>query len=185
MLLKSDKEGFNIFYNDMVKQFPKEELKTEDVFIELINSGNYDVLSAFDRRAYVFIAKDDENSVLWLDYLAVVKQFHSKGYGKQIIQSLSEYYPEYFGCYLEVEKPDENIPDTIRRIKFYENLGAVKLNIRYFYPNKNGDLPMDLYFLPFRNFIAENTLKTIQNIFFLLHSDITHIKSVLNKITCI
>ena len=129
--------------------------------------------------------EEKETNTLWLDYFAVYKHFHSQGKGSEIMRNFITYFSDYNGCYLELEQPDETALDTLRRIKFYENLGAVKLNIRYFYPNKNGDLPMDLYFLPFRNFLPENTLKTIQNIFFLLHSDITHIKSVLNKISCI
>lgn len=182
MLLHSDKINFDIFYNDMILQFPKEELKSKAEFKKLIDSGKYDILSAFEKSAYVFIVKDIENSVIWLDYLAVMKNFHSKGYGKRIMESLKEYYPKYYGCYLEVEKPDENVADTIRRINFYKNLGAVRLNCDYFYPNENGYLPMDLYYLPFDDKLPQNSIKTIENIFNILHSELPHIKDVLQRI---
>lgn len=183
-------EYFNDVFSDMLNQFPKNELKGYDVYLNLLKSDNYLLFKAFDNNhevGYSLIARDKVNNVIWLDYLAVHEKFHSKGYGGKILEALKDYFIEVRGCYLEVEKADENIPDTIRRIKFYENLGALRLNCDYYYPNKLGDLAMDMYFIPYHKDLPDckTTISVISNIFELLHIDLNHIDQVLKKITVI
>ena len=76
-----------------------------------------------------------------------------------IFDSLINQFNTYKGIYLEVEKADESVINTIRRINFYKSLGAKKLDINYFYPNKDGCIELDLYFLPFCK--AELPLKEV------------------------
>ena len=169
-------DGFGQIYADMQMQFPPEELKPFNVFVKLLSEGKLECLGAYDNLTqvgYLIFAKADE--FIWLDYIAVKKEFHSKGYGKKIFKLITD-------CYLEVEKPDIKNPDSIRRIKFYQYLGAVKLNINYIYPNTEGGLPMDLYYLG--NTLPDNNTvyKTIKFIFKNLHTDINNIIEILNDI---
>ena len=187
ILKKADPNIYDFVYSDMKKQFPESELKDYDVFINLLNKIDYELLLAKINNStvgYVIVAKDNINKVIWLDYIAILQDFHSKGYGSLIISNLKKYYPDYNGCYLEVEKPDLTCNNTLRRIKFYKNLGAEKLNIDYYYPNKDGMLPMDLYFISYNNFSPNRLFSqsVINNIFMLLHKNIIHYQEVLSKI---
>lgn len=186
-LEKADIRVFDSVFNDMAEQFPTTEMKDYKTFCKLLYSENYELLTAKESDitvGYALVALDKENMVLWLDYIAVLKDFHSKGYGSKVLKNLKELYEDYKGCYLEVEKPDKNDFNTLRRIKFYENLGALKLNVDYFYPNSEGMLAMDLYFIPYSDFLPDKdfTGSVIKNIFSFLHADIKHLPLVLAKI---
>lgn len=188
-LKKENKDFFKIAYKDMREQFPKSELKNFDIFMRLLSTDNYCIYSASTNNSivgYFIVFKDNDTNNLWLDYIAVMKQYHSRGYGHQIFEKIKKYFAnDYNGIYLEVEKPDKARPNTIRRIKFYESLNAHKLDIRYFYPNEEGCLPMDLYFLPFKemNIPAKNKITgTIQKVFLSIHSDCKHLDNILSKI---
>lgn len=188
-LKKESRDFFNTVYKDMLEQFPKSELKSFERFMELLSTDNYCLYSARadDTVAgYFIVFIDSENKNLWLDYIAVLKKYQSRGYGHKIFEELKKYFANDFnGIYLEVEKPDETDINTIRRIKFYESMNAKKLDIRYFYPNENGALPMDLYFLPFnRDKVPqkEEIINTIQKVFCSIHSDCNKLDAILAQI---
>lgn len=180
----SAKESKEI-YQDMLKQFPPNELKSFERFQELLGEKNYNLYLATSGQVpvgYAIVATDKD--IVWLDYLAIFEQFHSHGYGKQILQIFPETFKGVQGCFLEVEQIDEKKPNTIRRVKFYEGLGATKLSREYFYPTRDGDLAMDLYFLAFEDEFEANTAFTkaaIKNVFELLHGELAHVSEVLTK----
>lgn len=185
---QADKDIFDDIYCDMKRQFPLQELKNRESFDKLLSDGKYCLYCAFDgecRVGYFLVFKDSMS--LWLDYIAIFKEHHSKGYGHKIFDLMKQFFAEDFnGIYLEVEKPDEREPNTLRRIKFYESLGAKKLDIDYFYPNKDGYIPMDLYFMPFKTGLSmpdKTAVKsTIKTAFSALHGDIPHVREVFEKI---
>lgn len=172
-------------YEDMQKQFPKNELKSFERFEELLKSDNYNLyLAKMDEEAvgYVILAMDEKS--MWLDYLAIFEKFHSRGFGGKIIKSFAKNFPYLKGCFLEVEKINAEKPNTIRRVNFYKNLSAIKLEREYFYPHQEGDLPMDLYFLQIEEAFVPDDLfihGAIENIFALLHGELGHAKEVLFK----
>lgn len=176
---------FEYIYNDMETQFPKNEMKPYGVFCGLLNLPCYDLYHIKENETsvgYALIANNED--FLWLEYFAIYKKFHSKGYGSKIIASLKDNFPKFKGCFLEVEKPDENKINTIRRIKFYENLGVINLNYDYFYPNEEGFIKMELFYLPFGNVILPDVSiikKVIKKIFLTLHAKIPHLNEVLLK----
>lgn len=188
-LEKVECKYFIDIYKDMCTQFPPSELKPFDVFERLLcdEKKNYLLLQAREDQktaGYLIMALDNEQNALWLDYIAIYKEFHSSGYGSRILETLKNTYKDYMGIYLEVEKADEKDINTLRRIKFYTRLGAKKIDCLYFYPNKEGCLEMDLYFLPFQNaFPDRKSIKaSVENIFFKLHSELPHLNKILNKI---
>lgn len=182
-LIKISNDEFPFIYSDMQKQFPQSELKSFAQFQKLFNSGCYFGYKAIDNdvfTGYVIVA--DFENIIWLDYIAVLKEFHSKGYGHKILKALKDVYKNKCGCILEVECPDENEPNTLRRIKFYQNLGAQKQPVNYFYPNQYGCVKLDLYLIKFAENCNINFKNIISGVFELLHSDIPHYKDVLNRI---
>lgn len=183
-------EYFDEIYKDMTLQFPKSELKEYDFLKNIFQSENssYKIFAAIEENkpaGYCLVYAEEETRVIWLDYLAVFKDFHSLGYGSKILDALKAEFKSFIGMYLEVEKPDEECINTLRRINFYTKAGAKKLECEYFYPNKDDCLAMDLYFIPFaceQLPPRDETLKTINKVFYTLHKDIPHMKTVLEKI---
>lgn len=182
-LKKIGKDEFPLIYSDMQKQFPQSELKAYETFLKLIDTDKYKVYAALDDGTlvgYVIVAEIED--IIWLDYIAVLKEFHSKGYGGLILAGLKNIYAEKSGCLFEVEVPDVKELDTLRRIKFYKNLGAQKLPIDYFYPNAEGSIKMHLYAFPYKSCNNLNYLKIIKGVFEFIHLDLPHRKDVLAKI---
>ena len=176
-LKKVDVLNFRHIYEDMRLQFPISELKSYDEFINLFNHNVLECHAVFDGEkevGYIIYALLEDKS-LWLDYIAIKKEFHSKAYGKKVFELINN-------CYLEVEKPDEMAPNTLRRIKFYKLLGAQKLDVDYIYPNLEGGMQMDLYYLGDKIPSRDTINSDIKYIFNTLHSDIPNVDKMLNKI---
>lgn len=179
---------FNRIYEDMKLQFPTRELKSYWHFEKLFEQGFYKML--FCEYGYMLVFQEKETNMLWLDYFAIFKNFHSKGYGSEMLKSLNFLFPDYKGCYIEVEKADVKEPNTLRRIKFYEKTGALNLNMDYYFPCvDNEPLPMELYFLPFKNVGIQKPdnktiLLSVKNVFNTLHTDVANLHDVLHRISC-
>ena len=177
ILKKIDTKIFKHIYEDMLLQFPSSELKSYDEFINLFKHKVLECHAVFDGEkevGYIIYALLEDKS-LWLDYIAIKKEFHSNGYGRKVFELINN-------CYLEVEKPDETKPDTLRRIKFYKSLGAQKLNVDYTYPNLEGGMQMDLYYLGDKIPSRDTINSDIKYIFNTLHADIPNVDKILNKI---
>lgn len=178
---------FEYIYNDLVSQFPITELKGYDKLYNLINSDNYDGWLIYDESiliGYSFIF-EGLNYIL-VDYVAILKDFHSKGYGSSFLKSLRSLYSNKAGCFFEVEKVIKNDPVTKKRADFYIKNSVRKIeSINYIYPNNYGGLPMDLYYLSFNNTLpAKTEIKNfIYNFFSLVHDDIKDINKIYEKIT--
>lgn len=171
-------------YNDMQQQFPPEELKSCK-HLQCLLGKNYKLYQGLENTneiGYFFLFEDKD--FILLDYLAIYQKFHSKGYGSKILQSLKKLYPNKKGCFLEVEKPDNSNINTFRRIKFYEKQGAVKLDLNYLYPSIDKPLPMDLYYIPYRDKIPNKieTERFITELFNFVHTDITNKDDIIKEI---
>ncbi len=149
---KATLEDFEKIYNSyMLKQFPDSELKKFDDFVMLLSCREYCynlylALNNSETVGYVFLFEGEK--FLWVDYIAVLPEFYSKGYGHKVIEAVKNKFDSVKGIYFEVEKPDTKDVNTLRRIKFYNSCGVKKLDCEYFYPAGDKMLPMDLYFLP-------------------------------------
>lgn len=79
----------------------------------------------------------EENEYIGLDYLAILPEYQSKGYGSKAIMSLKDIFPNYKAMFIEIEKlgcgksETENI-ERERRERFYNRLGFEKLNFELF-----------------------------------------------------
>ncbi|MCT4509654.1 MAG: GNAT family N-acetyltransferase [Tepidibacter sp.] len=181
------KENLKCVYNDLYSQFEKSEVKDKEQFDILFENDNYKLLLCYDGKkliGYIIVYIDIEANLMWLDYLAVLENYHSKGYGTQMIKTLKNWYKNLDGCMIEVEKEDDKDINTYRRIKFYENLGCIKLDINYILPTKESGLSMHLYYLPFSKELIQITkaLSVINSAHSTIHSDITHVAEIFTKI---
>ncbi len=162
---------FALLYEDMKGQFPISELKSYEHFLSYLKNPDYYILK-WEDFGYILIL--DVFDYIWVDYLAIFKKYHSMGFGSKILDTLKENFKNKKGIIFEVEKIDEKIPNTIRRQNFYIKNGAIKLCINYFFPNKEGGLNMDLFYIK----LSENApsklelLEVIKQTFKTLHFDI-------------
>lgn len=179
---------FDDVYKDMLMQFPASELKNFQSFQNLLKNENYKFFRAKDKDTfvgYVLLYEDKTTSSVWIDYIAVLKTFHCRGYGTAILKKLMQKYEHFGRMFLEVEKPDNADIKTLRRIKFYSELGAKKLDINYFYPNNDGGFAMDLFFFPLQNnsYPSFNeSLYLIKSVFNSLHSDVSNLDDIYRRI---
>lgn len=178
-------------YQRFTTYFASDELKSYQHLKQLLSKENYKLLMAKDPIideivGYAFIYAFNQLQAIWLDYMAIDSQFRSSGYGAQLFKELTKWDR---GIFIEVEIPEENDGDTresqLRRITFYERLGAKVLPIPYQLPTNEGCLPMYLYFWQ-RNDVERPSKEQIQEaiteVFTAIHSDIRHTDDILNRI---
>ena len=170
-LIKTDE--FNIIYKDMLAQFPKSELKSYEKFLKLFGE-NYILYRVVDGEFAGYIILFEYGDFIFIDYIAVLKQFHSKGLGRKILSLLKDIYPEKKGCFLEVEPPDIS-----------KKNGAQKLDVNYLYPNEQGCIPLDLYYIKYKDLPSDEDIRVfITELFKQVHGDLAHSMEVLQKIFC-
>ncbi len=151
---KAKSDRIHSIYKDMCEQFPLNELKELEELECLVQQYDnvYNFYEVYENNESIgyFSLFNPQNNFLWLDYFAVYRKNHSQGYGSKILDTIkSEFKKEYKGLFLEVELPDKNKPNTIRRVAFYERKDAVKIDCKYFFPSKKNLIELSLYYIPF------------------------------------
>ncbi len=131
-------EEVSVIYNDyMLKDFPREELKSLKKIIRLTDEKKYFSYGVYEDNCLVGYAlfMTYENIIL-LDYFAIIKEKRGNGAGSKVINLLSDYFKDKYDVFiLESENPkfsknesDKNIRE--KRIKFYEKNGLIKTDIK-------------------------------------------------------
>ncbi len=172
-------------YEALVQEFPPNELKSYKEFLALEAGECYEVVLAFDQEliGYALVYKSEEKKKLWLDFLAILPQFQSKGYGSIFFNAImKQYTPEYTGMYLEVEVPEKNQPNQQRRIAFYERQGVELLPMRYWLPTEEGGFPMYLMYRGEEKVTRQETCLMIEEVFAYLHKNVPDMPHILKKI---
>lgn len=173
-LITENKLSEEIFA-DMKKQFPRQELKNFTELNQLLSDEKHYKLAIFyDEETpvgYVFYLV---NNYLWIDYIAVFEKLHSKGYGSKILDTLFEKYSNLKGCFFEVEPEDFTNIQTVKRMKFYKNLGCEILDFKYYFPNDIKELKLELLYKPFDGKIPdkEEILNEISYVFETIHTNV-------------
>ncbi len=185
-LIEEKKPDINLIYSDLEQHFPKTELKDKNVFEKILTIPEYKVFHIVNNGTacgYFTFLEFPDRTIL-IDYIAIYKNFRGKGGGSKTFDYIKEQM-NYLGCYLEVEKENPDDINTTRRIRFYQKQGAQLLNMNYIYPNHQGHLPMDLYFMPFdENYFPkkEDIFNNIKLSFDKLHFDIDDREKIFTKI---
>ncbi|MDR4947797.1 GNAT family N-acetyltransferase [Neobacillus cucumis] len=178
-----------LYHQHFTKDFAIDELKNYEQLELLITRKNYKLLLAKDRTSneiagYAFIYELEHLNAIWLDYMAIIKKFRNRGYGTLLFEKIVHFKENGLGVFIEVEIPDEgdNKENQLRRINFYERLGAERLNIDYKLPTHNGGFPMYLYFKPTSNTLQlpkKLIQKAITEIFENIHTDVINREHIL------
>ena len=137
-LERIDIEAFEDIYKNMQEQFPENELKPLDIFKQLLTDDILKCYAAVDQNCAVgyVVYAELKNGSKWLDYIAIKKEFQSKGYGRKILALFEN-------CFLEVEKPDADniakvIADSLNGVAYHDDAQLVEVNIRKFYREHEG-----------------------------------------------
>jgi GNAT superfamily N-acetyltransferase len=178
-------------YQQFINDFAIVELKNYEQLELLISRKNYKLLLAKDRNineivGYAFIYELKQLNVIWLDYIAVIKKYRNNGYGTALFNKIIHYNEDGLGVFIEVEIPEEGLikENQLRRIKFYERLGAKKLHLSYLFPTSNGGFPMFLYFRPASNIrkLPKNLIQeAITDVFENIHTDVKNREHIIRK----
>jgi len=120
-ITKSIKE-YNLIKELAVEAFPKGEYLSPNALIKMSKEGNFDFLALYDDDIFIgFIAINLYKNISYLFFLAILKEFRSKGYGTRAIETIKELYPNYLHV-VDFEVIDKNAPNyeqRIKRKKFY------------------------------------------------------------------
>ncbi|MEH7504347.1 GNAT family N-acetyltransferase [Neobacillus drentensis] len=177
-------------YQRLLTDFPSNELKDYQHFESLLVKKKYKLLLAKLKGkivGYALIYEFDHMPAIWLDYLAINKKFRNAGYGTLLFNKILQSKQDgIIGLFSEVEIPEADEGHTreqqIRRINFYERLGARRLNIPYKLPTNDGGFPMYLYFRPSSNvhlFPKKQIQAAIAEVFEYIHSDVKDRNTIL------
>lgn len=161
-----DKKIFDTIYSDMKKQFPISELRSyEKIYKDVFSAKPYKIAVLEDKNEIIGYITYYEKDFIWVDYLAVIGENKSKGYGSLILKKLFDRYTDKSGIYFEVELENPKKPITQKRIKFYKNIGCKKLNFKYFYPNEANIQQMNLMYKPLSQKSPNNIIRDIKDTF--------------------
>lgn len=190
-LIEGDIHDFKDVYEQMSNDFASEELKEYHHLKSLIYSKKYKLILAKDQMihrivGYAFIYELEYLNAIWLDYIAIDKSFQNQGYGTHFIKKIAQSKDNLLGIFQEVEVPIEAKgsmrKNQLRRVNFYERLGAQRLNFPYEFPTKQGGFPMDLYFRPSTNvqiLSKKEIQESISEVFRNIHSDVKNRDQIL------
>ena len=178
-------------YQRLSTDFPANELKDYKHFQLLLANEKYKLLWAKQQEeivGYALIYQFEHIPALWLDYMAIDQHYRNTGYGSLFFQKMIQSRQDGFiGTFVEVEIPEEDGDSRVqqlRRINFYERLGARRLNIPYKLPTNDGGFPMYLYFRPSSNvhrLPKEQIEAAIKEVFQFIHSNVIDRHSILDE----
>ena len=128
------KEFEEKIYNEYVKLFPEEEQREWEKIKSAYKNGLEKFYKITENElviGFFMIEKIDDNSPYYLDYFGIFKKFQNKGYGTKSIKMLLDEIIRNEELYIEIEKEDEENPNTIKRAEFYKRLNFKKIESEY------------------------------------------------------
>ncbi len=122
------------FYDKYIKLFPKDEQrdwkKVEDTYSKGIEHF-YKIVLDNEIIGFFMLERIDDVHPYYLDYFAIYEEYQNKGYGKLALELLLNNIILNNGLIAEIEKVDNNNLATVKRLKFYEELGFKKIESEY------------------------------------------------------
>lgn len=184
-----DVNALEQIYHLYCNAFPEEERKSFEHLKALISRGKYRLILMHDQTevsktedsivGFALLYVSVENTFGWLDYIVIDPTSQSKGYGSKLLIYLKETFKLLL---FEVEIPDGIDPNRERRIKYYENLDAIRLNWEYYLPTPMGGLKMFLYALGENVSYPVERVKTIMDeALHYIHTDLTQLNEIIKR----
>ncbi len=187
-------DDLTLVYRNFQRDFPENERKTLKHLEDLMLRNQYKLVLAkhkgFDEIVgYALIYKANKNKALWLDYIAIEEKYRNQGYGTMLFNKIIELENEdIMGIFIEVEIPDkkdkECYLDQMKRVQFYERLGAKNLEFNYLLPTNQGGTPLNLYFKPLTKLTIlpkEQVKEIILSVFRYIHNDVREREDIFEK----
>lgn len=136
--LQTEKEIEYNFYENMIDDFPENELKPLDKLKNLYQSGNYVCYGLYDETnciAYAYFLNNPDGKMKLLDYFAVNKNYRGKGIGREFLEAVLKWEGGQIYVMVEVENPEAAEDEKERemrkgRITFYEKCGMHMTSVR-------------------------------------------------------
>lgn len=141
------------WYEKLANYFPEHEMKPEgqmhDLFI------HHDAYRKYETDDYL-VTYAEFKSFIFVDYLLVNPKTRGRGVGGQVLNHLKK---KGKPIVLEVEPPDAEDKDTLKRVHFYEKNGFRRArHIEYTRVDDDGESrTMDIYYWP-PNEVSERTV---------------------------
>lgn len=117
----------------MRRVFPKEELIPMWLLSIITRKKNYQFSAFYDNDLFVgIIFTIESKDLLFVFYIAVNDEIHSKGYGSKLLQLLSQKYERKpITLFIETIDPlADNYEQRVKRLAFYERNGFVNTGIK-------------------------------------------------------
>ncbi|MCY6369259.1 GNAT family N-acetyltransferase [Clostridium ganghwense] len=153
-------QNFDAIWKIYSDSFPKEERRTLEQQINILNKNRYNLNPIYHEDMLVgFYAVWDLDTFLFIEHIAIDRKFRAKGCGSKAIKNIIHKFDKII---LEVEKPETY--EAKRRIEFYKRLGFHLNNYDYEQPayddNKES---VPLLIMSYPNKINENEFENVKN----------------------
>ncbi len=125
-------------YKEYIKLFPYDELNELDEIEEAINEGReviYEIIVDNKIVGFIMLERIRKDFPYYVDYFGIFKKYQGKHYGTMAFNYLINNVVVNDGICLEIEKEDKRFPHTLKRAKFYRDLGFKRINSEYLYYN--------------------------------------------------
>lgn len=132
------------WYEKLSEYFPENEMKDEGQMRALLD--HHEAYHVYHTDSVV-VTYAEFRKFIFIDYLLVNPNTRGKGIGRKVLDDFKQTGKVIF---LEVEPPEGEDTDTVRRIEFYERNGFRKAeHIEYTRSDEDGELlTMDIYYWP-------------------------------------
>ncbi len=124
----------NEIYDKYITLFPEDEQRDWDKIkssYEKEQEKFYKIMFENKIVGFFMLEKCSDAHPYYIDYFAIFKEYQNKGFGTETIKKMLQEIANEDGLCIEIEKADENNTNTLRRAKFYENLGFEKIDSEY------------------------------------------------------
>lgn len=157
-------DDLDAIYESYALEFPENEKKTKYQLKQLMLRGAYHMLIAEElaedqlihRIGFACLYVPQDEDFIWLDYLVIERAYQSKGYGSKFFEEMMHMWSNRKGMFIEIEIPEGDDINQVRRIAYYEKLGAKRLPINYHLPTEVDDMAMYLYFKPANSIASDD-----------------------------
>lgn len=150
-----------LYENQLVKDFPKEECKPLELLKLLYDSGKNCTYAWYEKEqllAYAILEKADNQNVWLLDYLAVPNSCRGKGYGGRMLQYIKDSFFDADAVFIEIERieqaqDEKEYTERVLRKKFYLKNGVIETDV---FTRADGNIDYEILCLPIQKMLKEN-----------------------------
>ncbi len=152
---------FDEIFNIMEASFPKEEYRSYEEQKKLLKSSNYYITTKQNEKNELigFICSWKMSEFSFIEHFAVRSSERSKGIGSIMLKEFIS--TSQSPIILEVELPKDEL--SLRRISFYERIGFIKNDFKYYQmPLRKNSEPIRMYLMSYPKVLTETEFEEIK-----------------------